>query len=243
MSLSTTRSSQGVFEFVLLARQYTPTSLALVVGRRIQPRREEVPTREVRPDDPLPRVKVEADAWDSSEEDTSMTKMDARVRRRGQLSVREGHGHTPGRRGEKRAQRLYTDKLLVKKEAPRSPPMYTPASKEKWRPVSSPIPIPAPCDAQASMEVDNRASIKRLVKYQLAGRGMDRDHPDYSTCFQTAYAGTCLVFVRMETADRQRHVLSTQPLDKSNVAHVITAHLDMYVNPSHLRLCAPISTP
>ena len=72
--------------------------------------------------------------------------------------------------------------------------------------------------------------IKRLVRHQLVGRGIERDNSDHGACFQAAYAGTCLVY---------RRWLREHALDRAQVANVVAAHLDMYVQPERLALCRP----
>lgn len=197
------RASGGVFELVVFGRERTDGALDLVVGRYVRK------TKAARPDDPLPRV-------------PEPTPLDVRIRKRGQLVVhpeQRAASIAPGRRGEARAR---------SKSSP--PPSPKPSSAAaSWHPV---IPI---FDAHthgtagnASVEESNRTMIKKLIKYQLAGRGIEREHNDHAACFQTAYAGTCLVF---------RDALASSILDKERVAPIVQAHLDMYVTPRHLALC------
>lgn len=225
--------SGAVFELVLVGRCAPDGVLDLVVGRQVALQKKEVPTKEERPDDPLPRVASDAgrgrgrlDAWTSSHDDAPVTRVDVRMRRRGQLphSPRQARGHTPGRRGEKRSGHLVRE-LTRPMERARSP-------AGAWRPIVAPITTYGRGTADPIMEQQNRARIKKLVQAQLAGRGIDRGHSDHGPCFQMAYAGTCLVF---------RHTLDTAPLESAALVPVITAHLDMYINPAQLALCAPVS--
>ncbi|WFD28561.1 hypothetical protein MNAN1_003574 [Malassezia nana] len=223
--------SGAVFELVLVGRCALDGVLDLVVGRQVGLQKGEMPTKEERPDDPLPRVASDAgrgrlDSKASSYDDASVTRVDMRMRRRGQLphSPRQARGHTPGRRGEKRSGRLGRE-LARPMEGARSP-------AGAWRPIVAPITTYGRGPADPVMEQQNRARIKKLVQAQLTGRGIDRSHSDHGPCFQMAYAGTCLVF---------RHTLDTVPLESAALVPVITAHLDMYINPAQLALCAPVS--
>ena len=194
-------AASGDLEFVVFGRSVGSRMLELVVGRLVA-----VPVRpELRPDDPLPRVVRPSNAvcraagstrrpsFSSDDEGVpTASARDARVRKRGlvQLTPERLHVRTPGRRGEKRP-RVKREQLPLKPESP--PCTGIPAL---WRPIA-PIVLDAPAlPLSPDLEAQNRAMIKRLVKYQLAGRGVDRDHRDHDACFQMAYAGTCLVFVR-----------------------------------------------
>lgn len=190
----TSLHSSGALELVLCARQSAdaPHIVDLVVGRRVAKRRESVDKkaeRAPRPDDPLPRAPRQL-RWDSSD-DERPTVLDARVRKRGHLTLtpeRSRGGHTPGRRGEKRPQR----------KAPVDEPAYVPIA-------AALPPSGAPAADDPGMEEANRQSIKRLVRNQLVGSGMERGERAFDACFQAAYAGTCLVFVRRSTNPAPNH--------------------------------------
>lgn len=202
--------SSGVLDLVVLAQPTADSELELVVGRRLAPPQPPRQTT-VRPDDPHPRlarlstmVKTESEVWASSDDDEPPNLRDRRVRRRGQVEVgtlsAARTGHTPGRRGEKRPQKV-ADLTKPHKRDSSSPHHLRSLHEElrqTWRPFSPVVPAPTepthpPSEA---LELSNRALIKRLIKHQLLGRGMERDDKDHGPCFQAAYAGTCLVFVR-----------------------------------------------
>jgi len=220
--------SGGVFEFMLLGQCAHDGVLDLVVGRQVALRKSEVPTKDGRPDDPLPRVvagRERASAWASSDDEAPVTRVDMRMRRRGQLphSPRQGRGHTPGRRGEKRGGRVPLEPRPMERRSP---------AGSAWRPIVAPIAVVGRGTPDPVVEQQNRTRIKKLVHAQLAGHGIDRAHPDHAPCFQMAYAGTCLVF---------RHALDSAPLEAAALAPVVTAHLDMYIHPAQLALCARVS--
>ena len=224
--------SGAVFELVLLGRCAHDGVLALVVGRQVAVRKSDVPTKDGCPDEPLPRVAAAAreraaSVWASSDDEAPVTRVDMRMRRRGQLphSPRQGRGHTPGRRGEKRGGRAPLEPVRPMER------MRSPASGA-WRPVVAPIAVAGRGAPDPVVEQQNRTRIKKLVHAQLAGRGIDRAHPDHAPCFQMAYAGTCLVF---------RHALDSAPLETAALVPVVTAHLDMYIHPAQLALCARVS--
>ncbi|WFD21038.1 hypothetical protein MCAP1_003293 [Malassezia caprae] len=220
--------SGAVFELMLVGRCAHDGMLDLVVGRQVALRKSEVPAKDGRPDDPLPRVaagRERTSAWASSDDEAPVTRVDVRMRRRGQLlhSPRQGRGHTPGRRGEKRGGRVPLEPRPMERKSP---------AGGAWRPVVAPITVAGRGTADPVVEQQNRTRIKKLVHAQLAGRGVDRAHPDHAPCFQMAYAGTCLVF---------RHALDSVPLEAAALVPVVTAHLDMYIHPAQLALCARVS--
>ncbi|WFD32623.1 hypothetical protein MSPP1_003671 [Malassezia sp. CBS 17886] len=213
--------SSAALEFVLMGwaapgdgcLSAAPT-LDLVVG--LASRR--APSAAPRPDDPFPRAALQrvstngksaaphhdaASGWESSDEECPpsrarhCSRVDVRIRKRGQLTLspeRVRTAHTPGRRGEKRASAA---DRATRQARDGVPPEPKPCS---WRPVArllgarlSDGGTAPPTDP--STEAQNRAMIKKLVRYQLGGRGMEREHRDHAACFQTTYAGTCFVFV------------------------------------------------
>ena len=214
LTFAPSTASSSSIELVVFGRACPDGSLDLVVGREVRQ-----PLRHTRPDDPLPRIPTKERA------------LDARIRKRGQLNLSDHTSTpvTPGRRGEKRAHKVHVDRVPIKLEYKSPSPMPQRSASPPWHPV---LPImhnhARGTVHDASIEQANRLLIKKLIKYQLAGRGMERDHRHHAACFQTAYAGTCLVF---------RDALDTCALDQERVAHIVQAHLDMYVHPTHLALC------
>lgn len=214
LTFAPSTASSSSIELVVIGRACPDGSIDLVVGREARQ-----PARHARPDDPLPRIP------------TKQRALDARIRKRGQLHLSD-HANmpvTPGRRGEKRAHKVHVDRVPIKLDY-RSPSPTPPRSASpSWRPVLPIMHTHARGTVHdVSIEQANRLLVKKLIKHQLAGRGMERDHKDHAACFQTAYAGTCLVF---------RDALDTCALDQERVAHIVQAHLDMYVHPAHLVLC------
>lgn len=182
--------SRGALELILTARssQKDAATLDLVIGRAAPKRKEpseraRTETPAPRPDDPLPRARRPSlSAWDSSDDERT-TALDVRVRKRGHVELtpeRPRHtGHTPGRRGEKRP---------VRNTASTPDTAFTP--------IAAALSAPGAPSTENAEEA-NRALIKRLVRYQLVGSGMERGERDFDPCFQAAYAGTCVVFVRI----------------------------------------------
>ncbi|PKI85917.1 hypothetical protein MVES_000188 [Malassezia vespertilionis] len=220
-------SSPGVLEFVVFARRTEESGmLEVIVGRRIACARTTRSTSRAedslphphplpRPDDPLPRAWESSDGEHVGELETRTTALDARVRKRGRVDphawVRTAY--TPGRRGEKRARR----------DAPAAPP---PLKAPAYTPISTLLStVPPQAHVDPNVEQANRALIKRLVRYQLTGRGMERAERHYEACFQAAYFGTCVVF---------RHTIAACPLERRATAHVVAAHLGMYADPTQL---------
>lgn len=244
MPFSAMSAHNSVLELLVSPRERVDGQLDLVVGRPVP--RARAPS--ARPDDPAPRIPVHRPKIPIRDDETPAAVLsppslsDARVGKRGQLYVSLPDVHhtrrppTPGRRGEKRPPRHPVDKILTKTDL--SYTSYKPTPQPRmgsptWKPVVPYTPMTAdessaPMEHNASLEQTNRTLIKKLVKYQLSGRGMERENQDHAACFQTAYAGTSLVF---------RHELGRCPLDKQKVAHVVQAHLDMYVDPTQLALC------
>lgn len=214
LTFAPSTASSSSIELVVFGRVCSDGSLDLVVGREVRQ-----PSRHTRPDDPLPRIPTRERA------------LDARIRKRGQLSLSEHTNPpvTPGRHGEKRTHKVHVDRVPIKWEHNSPSPTPPRSASPLWHPV---LPImqnhARGTVPDASIEQANRLLIKKLIKHQLAGRGVERDHQDHAACFQTAYAGTCLVF---------RDALDTCALDQVRVAHIVQAHLDMYVHPHHLALC------
>jgi len=242
---SSTRRSGGALQLALFGRPQEGNRLALLVARRELVRiRSDGTRRHPRPDDPLPRthsVPAAPSGWASSDDEKPLDlrpPLDVRVRRRGDVSLtpeRKRLANTPGRRGEKRAKRTAgADRIAIKEERDPTPEMRPRASAVAWMPVAAvcpPAAAAAPAGAAApDQEAENRMMIKRLVRHQLVGRGIERDNSDHGACFQAAYAGTCLVY---------RRWLREHALDRAQVANVVAAHLDMYVQPERLALCRP----
>lgn len=203
--------SSGALEIGIFGWEKEPRCLHLVVGRHETRRRRAPPPR---PDDPLPRIRSASEVWASSDDE------DARVLKRGNNRLTpDKTARTPGRRGEKRRSLPAPEKAV-------SATQRTCA----WKKVADVRPLlPNAEHFNEQIEADNRALIKRLARYQLLGRGVDKDDRDYGQLFQVVYAGTCLVF---------RAVLGNTILDHPLTAAVISAHLDMYLEP--LVLCTRV---
>lgn len=198
--------ASGALEIGILGWQSCGRTLSLVVGRAAPQRKRTAPPR---PDDPLPRARTASETWASSDDE------DARVLKRGNIRLTPKKSvRTPGRRGEKRRA------AISAKPEPRV------SHDNAWRKVADVVPPASADPPDARTEAENRSLVKRLARYQLLGRGLDKDDRDYGQIFQVAYAGTCLVF---------RQVIGSTALDGATVAPVVAAHLDMYMQP--LALC------
>ena len=98
LTFAPSTASSSSIELVVFGRVCSDGSLDLVVGREVRQ-----PSRHTRPDDPLPRIPTRERA------------LDARIRKRGQLSLSEHTNPpvTPGRHGEKRAHKVHVDRLSL----------------------------------------------------------------------------------------------------------------------------------
>ena len=72
----------------------------------------------------------------------------------------------------------------------------------------------------SNIEERNRSLIKKLVHYQLLGKGVERHDDAYLACFGTTCQGALVTF---------RHTVKTDIIDRQKAASVIERHLDMYL--------------
>ncbi|WFD00210.1 hypothetical protein MYAM1_002958 [Malassezia yamatoensis] len=220
----------GALQLTLVLRRRPASHLMDILVSRpapMQPEREartsslkQIP----RPDDPLPRTQSRNFARTSSsgdlagslltKESTAQTSKRGSIRLASSGQPQQHGGHTPGRRGEKR-------RLSLRKTDSCITPSYQPVT-------NAVAPIGVAFEGNA--EEYNRTLIKKLVRYQLAGAGLERGERDFDALFQATYAGTCVVF---------RKILSTHKIDSKAAARIIAAHLALYTNPEQLVLCAP----
>ncbi|WFD44284.1 hypothetical protein MPSI1_002950 [Malassezia psittaci] len=220
----------GALQLTLLPRRRPESQLMDILVSRPAPMQPEREARLLsfkqmpRPDDPLPRTQSRIFARTSSSRDFAGSILTqesmAPTSKRGSIRLASSEqpqqhgGHTPGRRGEKRRPSIRkTDSCIA--------PSY--------QPVTNAV-APTGVAFEGNAEESNRSLIKRLVRYQLTGAGLERGDRDFDALFQATYAGTCVVF---------RSILSTHKIDSKAAARIIAAHLTLYTNPEQLVLCAP----
>lgn len=131
---------------------------------------------------------------------------------------KRGGNHTPGRRGEKRPRcgsGLTRGPLLDPQERAVSVGRQVrhgdPSSMSNNSEISQP---------DGSIEERNRSLIKKLVHYQLLGKGVERQEDTYLACFGPTCQGALLAL---------RKVVKEQPIDRQMAASIIERHLDMYL--------------
>ena len=74
--------------------------------------------------------------------------------------------------------------------------------------------------SSSSIEEKNRSLIKKLVHYQLLGKGVERHESAYASCFGITCQGAMVAL--------RKHV-KVQPIDRQIAAGIIEKHLDMYL--------------
>ncbi|CAO1631387.1 unnamed protein product [Parajaminaea phylloscopi] len=74
---------------------------------------------------------------------------------------------------------------------------------------------------KSTVEIRNRGIIKKLVQYQLLGRGLTREDEEYDRCFHAAYNGTVVAM--------KRHQLCDAAIDRVRAAQFVACHLNMYL--------------
>lgn len=85
---------------------------------------------------------------------------------------------------------------------------------------------------RSSVELSNRATIKKLVQFQLLGKGLMREDEEFVRCFNATYNGTVVAM--------KPHGLADVPVDRATAAHFVTCHLAMYL-PSPFNAPFPLS--
>lgn len=174
-----------------------------------------------------------------SEERSSDSILKERASSISAVTKKRGGNHTPGRRGEKRPRNNYADTIgleqqeidddpfleesveqledsfepsKVKKEDPdplMAPPLSTNSRSSSFSNKQTP-----------SIEEKNRSLIKKLVHYQLLGKGVERHEPAYAACYGITCQGA--------TVALRKHV-KVQPIDRQIAAGIIEKHLEMYL--------------
>ncbi|PWN33439.1 uncharacterized protein FA14DRAFT_190588 [Meira miltonrushii] len=153
------------------------------------------------------------------------------------ITKKRGGNHTPGRRGEKRPrnivlneQEIDDDPFLsttleddIEQEEDSSEPIKV--KKEDPDVLMAPPPINSRSSSlsnkqTSSIEEKNRSLIKKLVHYQLLGKGVERHEPAYAAC----YGMTC----QGATVALRKHV-KIELIDRQIAAGIIEKHLEMYL--------------
>lgn len=151
---------------------------------------------------------------------------------------KRGGNHTPGRRGEKRPRSHYASIISPEEQEVENDPFLSNLEENGIEQVEQslvsskikkedPDPIMAPPLSStktnkqtSSIEEKNRSLIKKLVHYQLLGKGVERHEPAYVACYGITCQGAMVAL--------RKHV-KVQPIDRQIAAGIIEKHLEMYL--------------
>lgn len=139
-----------------------------------------------------------------------------------EATKKRGGAHTPGRRGEKRSRKATSEAIHIHSPSALQPsPPGVVVKTEAGSTAMASVPATLAREVNAGgTEEQNRSLIKKLVHYQLLGKGVERHEETYAACFGPTCQGALLAF---------RKVVKLELIDKQTAASIVERHLDMYL--------------